>query len=260
MKNITYLLFFLTTPLITNSQNIQFQHGTVILTVITPDSILMVADTRETVNDSVFYRVSKIIKTNDTYHAISGKITLRNLDNNKIVLNLRDTLEDIISKTDSFDSISDKFRNRLYNSLRQFHISLPLKSFKDIFPDSMFIQISVVKFINKKPTYIFGVYKFLNTDFNNPILIFIKDNTSPYTTFLNKNGKTIPISSFLRDNKHFLDIFSVKKLVYLTMVAAKNNSTEVGCPIQTVIIKPDLKSNIKTIYCEALQEYLQNLN
>lgn len=225
-------------------------HGTCILTAITNDSILMVADSKESAGPKS-YDVRKINRIKNIYFGISGIATIRDIDNDEFLLNISDTISDVINHCVSFNEIPQQIEERLYQSLPTIKTEAikENKNLNEIFSGGNFIKVSIVTFINKKPEYIFGLFRITGNSFEDAQIKFYSDGKINHS-FLNKNGFFDRIDSFLILNQSYLHTVNIYKLVYLVKLEVKAHHEKVSCPIDELKLTPDLHHSFKRVTCQ----------
>lgn len=214
--------------------------GSVILTIVDKDSIVLMADSKQSFdNNQLPVIVNKINTYQNTFYAQAGTSVL--MKNGEKILDLNDTLGSII-KNNKFKLIARVYKKVLKGIIKtyvdRYHMQLHSFTNHDD-KDSFVCKISIVKYVKKTPQYIFGSFLLFekHSGFN---IRFVKDYRPPGFPFINKSGNLIPIQNFLAKNPAYFNNAEglIDKCIYLIKLTAWELPNEVGCPIKIVIIKP----------------------
>lgn len=227
-----------------NYNNTATGGGTVILTYITNDSIVMAADSRHGVMDTFgHYSLSKLCKikiTNNIAYAFSGSVDYVNLDNRKVLYNAYTIIAACIKQKKYLKPAVDLFIDTMKHSIipgLMVHLSqVALNKLKENY--GFFLQISVVCFYNNEPFYQCGDFviefegsKFTHVDYHKNMIppsniyrIGLDDHIELYT-------KSHPEE--LKDASQLYNI--MKKFIYIEANAHKN---EVDSTVNIVCLKP----------------------
>jgi len=214
--------------------------GSVILTIVDRDSIVLIADSKQSFDDKRLPEVVNKIKIyQNIFYAQAGTSVL--MKNSGKILDLNDTLGSII-KNNKFKNIPAVYKKYLATIIKtyvgKYHV--PLHSFTNHDDkDSFVCKISVVKYHNKRPQYIFGSFLLSETrrGFN---IRFVEDYVPPGFPFVARSGNLTVIQDFLTNNPAYFNSTGdlLAKCIYLVKLTAAALPGEVGCPIKVVVIKP----------------------
>ncbi len=245
---IAVILFVLVFPILTVGQSktdLVLKHGTTILTLVSPDSIWIAADSKisETTGNNTRTENSssskKIYKTNNTVYGFAAIITA-STKSGESFFESRPIMECILKKRKSTLISFEQYKDSIILRLNQLLDTLILNRYTDLIdkytkePIHTFIMTS---FENGKPYYFSQSYIIakVNGDFK---IQEMKGDIYDYgTTFFIVGNKEI-IKIFLSKNQnHFDGLKKVKdKLVCLISLEAQKNPTDVGMPVNAIIL------------------------
>jgi hypothetical protein len=228
--------------------------GTTILTFITPDSIIMAADSRHSRH---FFdgritadTVCKIEHFGDIFYCFSGTSDIF-YKNNK-VFNVYDILKSCFRKRVSFKHILVRFNSKLNHQVRKMVKYVGPRYFFDSLPGRSLLEIILVRFHRDLPEYNSGIYMATGNNKRNLYIQFFEDlYDSSYN--LNKAGYHEHIDSFLSHNPGYLESRGTteQRLISLIKMEAEHHPQKVACPIDMILIKNKPHTwTKKTFYCE----------
>ena len=255
MKKSFVLLLTLSLFLLAQTQvPISTGGGTTVLTFITPDSIIMAADSRHSRHyfdgRITVDTVCKIEHFENIFYCFSGTSDI--FYNNNKVFNVYDILKSCIKKRVSFKHILVRFNSKLNRQVHKMSKYVGTKYFFDSLPGRSLLEIILVRFRNDLPEYNSGMYMVTGNNKRNLYIQFFEDlYDSSYN--LNKEGYHEHIDSFLNKNPGYLESPGTTndRLATLIKMESKHHPLKVACPIDMVIIKN--KGNEwskRTYFCE----------
>lgn len=218
-----------------SQSNVAIGSGTTILSVLTPDTIVMAADTKYTLHypDGKIkeYKVQKIHKVGNIYYAFSGTSIVINTDNNTETFNFYKTLHNILVLNPTFNKIT----KLLDSSIRQ-ELAIAFKNPNnkglELLLNKPFLGFIAVTFINKKAIYEAGTYSL--TGQNKKSYTVNYDSKTQKIPYFDRTGSCNYINSYLSNHFSYLvDTPLIKldnKLINLIWVQSKKDST-VASPI-----------------------------
>jgi len=227
-----------------NNDDVSIGAGTTILTVVTKDSILMVADSRHQIHHAsgriIIDTVTKINNYKDIFFGIGGCRDI--FSKNRKIFDAAEILANLLKGNESFEFIETKLRDTLESELNRLigsgYISPDMLIKYSI--EGKFIGLSLVRFIKGNPAYLIGSF-WVTKKFPVGISLEFK-KLNPVVPFLNKIGRMNNINEFLEKNPSYLAELTgiYLTLVQLIKIEIKANPNSVNCPIHAVLIKPTI--------------------
>lgn len=266
LYTLKYLFVILLLPSIystTYSQTNQqkFEGGTTILTLLSKDSVWIVADSKQGSLESQSQNrntsiVCKINHTNGIYYTFSGQLVNSKSPNGFYYFNSNAILELAISKYKNFDSMflyfDSTIRNKLFLACQK-DSQQSIKHFKERFLNRLLLNVTITTFINGNLKFVSRKY-YCSLQKSNKIEILYKDIIEPPGfPVLFKVGMRSAIDSFLKKNPNF-DLSSSRIKYwgqYLVGLEIKRDSNAVGKPINIISFGHDNKPNwiLKSLPC-----------
>lgn len=216
--------------------------GTIILSLITKDSIVIAADSKVTFTNLPDATIKKIARYKNTYYSFSGFTTIRDMEGH-VFYSMKDTIQSALKHNKSFEEIVIALKKKFTNSIPIIYENSSQLSLEQLFPNRRFIELSLVRYNNNVPQYLFGSFYIDGPSLLKCSFRFQPDDSLSHTyPLINSNGHHYAVDSFLQKNPaYFKEGITLQKLVYLINLEAKKYPDAIGYPVDVVIIKPKSK-------------------
>lgn len=238
----------------TQSHKFSTGGGTTVLTFITPDSIIMAADSRHSRHyfdgRITIDTVCKIEHFEKIFYCFSGTSDI--FYNNIKVLNVYDILKSCMKKRVSFKHILVRFNSKLNHQIHKIVKYVGTRYFFDSLPGRSLLEIILVRFNNEVPEYNSGVYLVTGNNKRNLYIQFFEDLYDSGFN-LNKAGYHEHIDSFLKSHPGYLESpgTTEQRLIDLIKLESIHHPLKVACPIDMIILKNNKRDwSKRTFYCE----------
>jgi|GEM_PF-6299246 len=217
--------------------------GTIIMTMISNDSIIIAADTKHVLateghgHPVEVDTVRKIHRSGNFFFALSGLTEIRSASDNKRTFDAIEVFKECLhSSRDLQISLSD-FNSHLTSTLRALYKTRQIDKLPTDFPDTIFLGVSIVNYKNVSER-LFGEFRITGSTPGDLSLKW-RPHTVQSIPYIDDNGRDTYVHDFLNKHKeYFADTHNMlSKMVNLIKVQARFDSTQVGCPIDAVTIK-----------------------
>jgi hypothetical protein len=228
----------------TQAQQLNFLHGTSILTIISPDTIWMAADSKlnSSLDPNGKYSVDKIFETKNIFYAFAEVAYLVDKKNDTL-FDAAKILRNIINKKTELKYTINPFNDSIVNKLNVIINSSKYRkdTFKQKYLNKQVLQAVMATFVKGKPMC-FSITYMLRED-NSGSLFIVPENPLVYEEgmeifFLGHHDE---IKKFIARNPDYLINGHLReKIVCLVKIEADSNK-DVDLPITEVIFNPNQK-------------------